>query len=156
MARPDEDLISAQHFQPKARLVHSRLSARGLGTQSGLIVSQLRSDLTRAFKAAAARVQGFSAGDGDLREGVHRSIGAPMRFVDPNPDIQDAQAHMAERIDALQELLGSPDGASQRLQDQTRREAYEAVEALKLAILEHGCASAAADRVGLGVQGKRI
>lgn len=119
-------------------------------------MSQLRSDLALAFQAALARVQGFSAADGDLLEAVRRTISAPMRFVDPNPDIQNAQAHLAERIDALQELLGSPDGASQRLQDQTRRDAYEAVEALQLAIFEHGCASAAADRVGLGVQGKRI
>jgi hypothetical protein len=63
---------------------------------------------------------------------------------------------MIEHIDALRELAGSPDGASPRLLDQTRHDASEAVEALQRTIFEHGCASAAADRVGLGAQGKRI
>ncbi|MDP4006919.1 hypothetical protein [Methylobacterium sp. NEAU K] len=119
-------------------------------------MSQLRSDLANAFKAAVQRVESFAAGDSDLLETVRRLINAPMRFVEPNGDIQDAQTHMAERLDALQELLTAPNEASLRLLDQARRLACEALSGLETAIFEHGCASAAADRVGLGVQGKRI
>ncbi len=119
-------------------------------------MSQLRSDLALAFQAARAEVQGFSSPEGDLLEAVRRQIHAPMRFVDPDGTIQDAQDRMAVHIDALQELLGSADAAGSGRLNHVRQAACEAVEALKIAIFEHGCASAAADRVGLGVYGKRI
>ena len=101
-------------------------------------------------------MRGFLARDGDLLELVRRTIHGSMRFIEPNGAIQEAQAHMTASVEGLQQLLLSPDGASDRLQDQMRREACRAVDALKQAIFQHGCASAAADRVGPGVQGKSI
>lgn len=119
-------------------------------------MSQLRSDLALAFQTAVARIQGCTASDRSLLELVRRIINPPMRFVEPNSQIQNAQAYMAERIDALQGLLASTGEAGPSLAKQARRDACDSIEALQAAIFEHGCASATADRVGLGVQGKRI
>lgn len=119
-------------------------------------MSQLRSDLALAFQTAVARIQGCTASDRDLLKLVRRIINPPMRFIEPDSQIQDVQTLMAERIDALQGLLASNGGTEPALAKQAQREACDSIEALQAAIFGHGCASEIADRVGLGVQGKRI
>ncbi|MDN3570872.1 hypothetical protein [Methylobacterium longum] len=84
--------------------------------------------------------------DGDLREAVRRMVGARPRFVDPHDAPPEARARLAPQIGMLPALPGSPEAARPGRLNPVRQ----------AAVFEHGCASAAADRVGPGVQGRRI